>query len=206
MVPERVTPIEACTRYVPEHPINDIASATSQRILTDTTKTLVVTGKMLKQFLGMNVTRSMSYMKYPRIRMYWARKTRVPHIADVMSCNNFFLIRSNLTVRNYIEVPQQEKSKDKFLKVWPLIQSVRSACLANPKPQCLSIDEQKIPFHGHASMRQYVKGKPNPLGIKNFVCASPDGLPVDFFSTKARETVSSMLKHQYPLNWVKRLS
>lgn len=38
-----------------------------------------------------------------------------------------------------------------------------------------------IPFYGHASMRQYGKGKPNPLGIKYYVCASPDGLPVDFF-------------------------
>lgn len=125
----------------------------------------------------MNVT--MSYMKYPRIRMYWARKTRVPQIADVMSRNNFFLIQSNLTFRNYITLSQEEKSTNKFWKVWPLLQSVRQAC--NPRPQCLSIDEQMIPFHGQASARQYVRGKPNPLGLKNVVCASPDGLPVDFF-------------------------
>lgn len=28
---------------------------------------------------------------------------------------------------------------------------------------------------------QYIRGKPNPCGLKNFVCASSDGLPLDFF-------------------------
>lgn len=30
-------------------------------------------------------------------------------------------------------------------------------------------------------MRQYVQGKPNPIGLTNFVLSGPDGLPVDLF-------------------------
>ena len=29
-------------------------------------------------------------------------------------------------------------------------------------------------------MRQVIRGKPYPCGLKIFVCADPDGLPIDF--------------------------
>lgn len=85
--------------------------------------------------------------------MYWAAKKRVPKIADCMTRTNFFLIRSNLTCRDYLTVSQDEKSTNKFWKIAPMINSVRSACLDNPRSINLSIDEQMIPFHGHATKK-----------------------------------------------------
>lgn len=43
------------------------------------------------------------------------------------------------------------------------------------------INKIMVPFWGSTRMRQRVKGKPNPCGLKNFVACAPDGLPLDFF-------------------------
>lgn len=44
-----------------------------------------------------------------------------------------------------------------------------------------------VPFWGSTRMRQRVKGKPNPCGLKNFVACAPDGLLLDFFLYKGKE-------------------
>lgn len=42
------------------------------------------------------------------------------------------------------------------------------------------IDEQMVPFRGQLTMKQYVKGKPHPWGIKVFMLCSNNGLAYDF--------------------------
>lgn len=123
----------------------------------------------------------MSYLKFPRIRMYWEEKTRVPAIADKMTRDRYFRLRSNLKIVIDAEVSENTKSATKFWKLQPILESVRNGCLLNPVSQEVSVDEQMIPFWGKHAARQMKKGKPNPVGLKNFVMASPDGLPLDFF-------------------------
>lgn len=176
---ERLSPLETFNRYLPEKVFEDMALATSQRILSNTAKNVCITPLIMKKFIAANIL--MSYTKYPRIRMYWARKPRVAQIADHITRDMFFQIRSNLTTRNYLYVTEDEKNTNKFWKIAPVIDSVRRGCLENPRCQDVSMDEQMIPFHGQTRMRQYVRGKPNPVGLKNFVATAPDGLPLDFF-------------------------
>jgi len=40
----------------------------------------------------------------------------------------------------------------------------------------LSVDEQMIPFKGHLSVKQYIRGKPNPWEIKTYLLCGQSGL------------------------------
>ncbi|XP_047106160.1 piggyBac transposable element-derived protein 3-like [Schistocerca piceifrons] len=57
-----------------------------------------------------------------------------------------------------------------------------------PVSSHLSINEQMIPFHGKTSLRQYVKNKSNPVGLKNFVLTTSNGLVLGFFIYQGAST------------------
>ena len=75
---------------------------------------------------------------------------------------------------------KENKADDVFWKVRPVVERVRQGCLKIHRPKCVPINEQMIPFSGSCPFRQYIPNKPNPVGIKNFVMASVDGLMLDF--------------------------
>lgn len=45
-----------------------------------------------------------------------------------------------------------------------------------PVERNLSVDEQIVPFKGNLSIKQYMKGKPNPWGIKIFLLCGESGI------------------------------
>ncbi|XP_049845312.1 piggyBac transposable element-derived protein 3-like [Schistocerca gregaria] len=92
----------------------------------------------------------------PRLRMCWERKSRYPLVADNVSRDRFYLLRNNIKLVYVNAVSEQEKK----------------GYLENHRSTEISIDEQMILFHGQVKMKQYVKGKPNPEGLKNFVMAN----------------------------------
>lgn len=174
-----LSPEDYFRKYVPNDIIKMLTEFTNCRYLKDTGKNLYLTEEEMKHFFAITII--MSYLKFPRIRMYWTEKTRVPVIADNMSRNRYFLIRNNLKLRDDSIVEDEEKAKDKFWKVRPLLQTVLTGCLLNEKSSNVAVDEQIVPFFGHAPARQFIRGKPNPCGLKVFVATAPDGLPLDFF-------------------------
>ncbi|CAH2006542.1 unnamed protein product [Acanthoscelides obtectus] len=149
----------------------------------------------IKHFFG--IICLMSCLKYPRIRMYWAKPTRVAAIADVMTRDRFFSIRSNLKVVIDGSISEEKRRYDKFWKVRPILEAVLQGCLQLPREKVVAVDEQMIPFTGTCQMKQFVRGKPNPEGLKNFVVAAPDGLVVDFELYQGKNT--------FPDDSVKRL-
>lgn len=172
-------PYELFKNYIPEFLYDLISTKSNQNYFKNNSKELKATPAEIKKFFGITV--AMSYLKFPRIRMYWANSTRVPIICETMSRERYMVLRRNLKLVDDALISEEEKKSNKFWKIQPLIDAVRQACLANPRPSKVSIDEQMIPFWGKCSSRQVVRGKPNPCGLKNFVSASSDGLPLDFF-------------------------
>lgn len=61
----------------------------------------------MKVFLGAALL--MSCLGYPRAKMYWSQGTRVAAVADKITRDRFFLIRSNLKVVNHVAVSDDDK-------------------------------------------------------------------------------------------------
>jgi hypothetical protein len=84
-----------------------------------------------------------------------------------MSRDRFFQLRVNLHFTN--SVSNEIKKTNKLWKVQPIIDFVKNRCLEIDRSSTYySIDEQMVPFLGRCHIRQFVKGKPRPVGLKKF--------------------------------------
>lgn len=120
------------------------------------------------------------------IRMYWEEKFRVPLISNSMSRNRFSQLRNNLYIINNFDIPRN--NVDKFIKVRPLYDQIKKKCNNLPKIRNVCIDEQMVQFKGKLSLKQYMRGKPSPWGIKIFVLASECGIIYDFILYQGSST------------------
>lgn len=125
-------------------------------------------------------------LRLSRVRMAWNQDIGFNLFLDNMTRDRFFNLRSHLHFVNNLERPPT--CKDKFFKVRPIFDAVRNQCLQLTLTRELSIDEQMIPFTGNMSAKQFVRGKPNPWGIKNFVVCSKDGIAYDFLLYHGKST------------------
>uniref|UniRef100_A0A3Q3JQ84 PiggyBac transposable element-derived protein domain-containing protein n=1 Tax=Monopterus albus TaxID=43700 RepID=A0A3Q3JQ84_MONAL len=131
----------------------------------------------------------MSCIQYPKIRMYWSKTLRFTAITDRFTRDRFFKLRKSVKVVVDDDVPEDLKKSDKFWKVRPFLDQILQGCRSQTRPECVSIDEQMIPFTGACPCRQCLPMKPNPVGIKNFVCATADGIVLDFDLYQSRDAL-----------------
>ncbi|CAH1962189.1 unnamed protein product, partial [Acanthoscelides obtectus] len=127
-------------------------------------------------------------------KSYFAMYLEDDMFQKVCDCTN---ARSNLKVVIDGSISEEKRRYDKFWKVRPILEAVLQGCLQLPREKVVAVDEQMIPFTGTCQMKQFVRGKPNPEGLKNFVVAAPDGLVVDFELYQGKNT--------FPDDSVKRL-
>jgi hypothetical protein len=106
-----------------------------------------------------------------------------------MSRNRYLQIRRFLKVVDDNSIPVTVKKADVAWKVRPLLDSFRNGALQLIRPHSLCIDEQMIPFQGRCQMKQYVRGKPNPVGLKNFILADKDGVVYDFYLYQGKKSL-----------------
>ncbi|XP_070392602.1 piggyBac transposable element-derived protein 3-like [Dermacentor albipictus] len=114
---------------------------------------------------------------------------RIKLIAQAMIRNRFFELSSYVHFVDKLSIPDEEQEKNRLLLVKPVITSFQSTCIELPRSLEVSIDEQMIPFSGRCPVQQCIPSKPNPVGLKIFVIASPDGFMLDFAIYVGKGTV-----------------
>lgn len=193
---ESCTPEDLFKQYVDDQILDKMVVATNRTYIGRKGTELKLTLKELKTFIGMMFV--MSAINLPIIRMYWTKKYGVPVVKNAMTRDRFYTIRTSLKVVYDSDITDQEKT-NKIWKVSPLLDSVLHGCQAQEKSDNLSIDEMIIPFTGHCGIRQYCPGKPNPVGIKVFVLANPNGLVCDMVVYQGDSTYPDLKAQGYTL-------
>lgn len=185
-------PLDYVEQYIESELMKLLADCTNAMSLANSGRSLNTSVDEMYHFFGAAIL--MSCVHYPQTRMFWSNALRIPAISNTMSRDRFFKLRSNLKVVIDDDVPEEKRKTDKFWKVRPFMNHILNGCCLQARPEYVSIDEQMIPFTGACPFRQYVPLKPNPVGMKNFVLASPDGIVLDFEVYQGAKTLSSQVQ------------
>ncbi|KAK3796571.1 hypothetical protein RRG08_057822 [Elysia crispata] len=102
-------------------------------------------------------------------RHYWSTHPllNVQQVSSVMGRERFEKITQYFHLNDDEQGDRTTEGYDPMLKIRPVLDHVRSACLNVYAPSCqLSIDEGMIGFKGRVYFRQYLPSKPERYGIK----------------------------------------
>lgn len=136
------------------------------------------TVKELEILIGLYLRMGLCQM--PGNRAYWENDTRCPMVADNMSRNRFQTLLGSLHFTDNTDLLHRD-AEDKCWKIRPWLEMFRKQCLDIVPEEYNSVDEQMVPFKGtHSPIRQYVKGKPHPWGLKIWARCSSSGMLHDF--------------------------
>ncbi|KAM7282123.1 piggyBac transposable element-derived protein 3 [Ixodes scapularis] len=190
---ETSTPLTYFSRYVPQSVFKGITEATNEySVLTSHTNVNTSPDEVWK-LVGMHVL--MGVISLPRVRLYWDNTAKVPLISETMTPKRFFKLRNNL----HIAVSEPSDCQDKLWKVRPFLDSIRARCLDLQLEEEVSVDEQMIPFKGKLSIKQYMRGKPTPWGVKVFALCGRSGQLYDFVIYQGQNSISDDLKKAFGL-------
>ena len=119
----------------------------------------------MKGFIA--VILNMGIVQLTNLKDYWATDctTNLSFFRSVFSRDRFFQIFGALHVGDL-------DGTTKRSKIQPLLDKLRPTIEAAYTPgQQIALDESVISFRGRVGFLQYLKGKPNPWGIKAFALA-----------------------------------
>ena len=119
----------------------------------------------MKAFIGCIL--NMGILQLPYLKDYWSKNTGtdVPFFRSVFSRDRFFQIFGNMHAGDIDSNIRRQKIQPLPDLLCPLYKETYT-----PDRQ-LAIDESVISFKGRVGFLQYLKGKPNPWGIKAFILA-----------------------------------
>lgn len=175
-----LTPWQYFQKYLGDEFFSMGARHTAQYYFQKTGKVLNVSPTDIKKFFGLHAI--MGCIHFPRIHMYWSSKFKFDLVSDVMPRDKFYLLRVNFHVVDVLGIPNEIQKQNRLWKFQPMIDMIRNRCRAMERKSrsSYSIDEQMIPFLGRCPVRQFVRNKPRPVGLKNFVLTTSEGKVLDF--------------------------
>lgn len=191
---EPSTPLTLFLRYFPEEFFQMVVEKTNINALQNNyeLKTNVIE---IKKLFAMHIV--MGSLNFPAVRMFWKAGTRIPLIADSMTSNRFFKLRNFLHV---VDNQTDRNPADKLWKVRPIIQFFLKRCHELKLEEHLCVDEQMIPFTGTLEIKQFVKNKPNPWGIKVFLFCGSSGKIYDLIVYEGKTTqINEALQKEFGL-------
>lgn len=169
------SPLQFFENYFHENVYTTMAECTNLYAVQQQVRFEPTVAAEMKVFVGVHIM--MGNLHYPRVRNYWEARFSIPLIAANMTLNRFFKLRQNL---HFVDAQNRPQTNDRFWKVRPLYSMLRARCLALPLETNLCIDEQMVPFKGNLNVKQYIRGKPSPWGVRIFALCGSSGIMYDF--------------------------
>ncbi|XP_029960172.1 uncharacterized protein LOC115397835 [Salarias fasciatus] len=171
------TSLDYVNQYIDDDLMQLIVGCSNATALARCGHPLNTSVEEMYHFFGASIL--MSCIPYPQTRMYWSSTLKLPAIAERFTRDRFFKLRQSIKVINDDNVSEDMRASDKFWKIRPFLDRILKGCRSQARPKCVSIGEQIIPFTG-AFPHQHLPVKTNSVGMKNFVCASAEGILLDY--------------------------
>ncbi|CAL4128409.1 unnamed protein product, partial [Meganyctiphanes norvegica] len=182
---EPLSPLNYFTNFFTKDFIENVAEKTNMFYMQNTGKNLNVTPGEIQTLIGIHI--EMGTVTYPQLRLYWGQTRRYDLIADAMTFNRFSNLRNNLHMVNNLD--HDVNSTDKFWKVRPIMDKFLEVISKENVKPILCVNEQMIPFRGKLTLKQFVRGKPIPWGIKLFFLCSEGGMPYNFMAYQGKSNI-----------------
>lgn len=172
-----MSPYEFFRKLLTDEMLDNIVDQTNRYAMQKEGIQLCTTSKEIEIMIGMYLR--MGLVQMPRVRAYWEAESRYAPIADTMARNRFEKISSDIHFTDNLNVTTEQRN-DKLWKIRPWISALRGRFLTIPPEENHSVDEIMVSFKGKHSIKQYIRGKPNPWGFKMWGRAGASGILYDF--------------------------
>ena len=172
------TPYQFFKELVTDDMIENIQKNTNDYALEKNGKELKTGKKEIEAFIGIYLR--MGLMQASCVRAFWESDTRYPHVADVMARDRFEALASNLHFVKNGDITEADRNKDRMWKLRPWLNGLKQSMAKIQPERHDSVDEIMVPFKGRSVLKQYIRGKPHPWGIKLWGRAGASGMLYDF--------------------------
>lgn len=187
------TPLMYFHEYFPNEIFTEIAEKTNMYSIHKSGKNINTDEHEIGKLVALHIL--MGIIRFPRLRMYWSPATKIKFLDDIrLSRNRFELLRNNLHI---VDINEERNDDDKLWKVRPLVRSFEKRCEDLVLEENLCIDESIIPFKGQLVVKQYLKGKPNPWGVKVFMLCGASGIIYRSIIYQGTTTLPANLRENY---------